>query len=741
MSQESIQVYARVRPCAEPSNDFQGVKIDEVESSVLRIDLPPGLTQANLTQEAHYRFPFKHIFWKDSLQDDIFNIVAVPIIDHAMEGYNATLFAYGQTGSGKTFTITGDGTPTCMGIVPRAIQYVYNNIPPYSDFEISISYLEIYNNVAYDLLTNQSSEKASSIQRLEDLRRVQIVDTGKETICKSLSIEPAPDIEAAHLQFWTGESARQKAATVNNKYSSRSHTIFTFYFKFTQNVTTNENGTEFTIPTPISSKINFVDLAGSEKYETLGDDVTERKLEARHINKSLSTLQSVILGINGKKSHIPFRDSTLTRFLKDSLVGNVKTAMISALSTNKNHIPETLSTCRFAESVARVTTTSKLNIRELPPHEMITRLRSEIAHLRQSIARASGAYYTPPPNSTSAPSSQEENENDNENTNDGSVSSGEVDTSGHQTVSTSESEAPKVRKISDIEAVELKKQTISFVENQSNHLDAYAPEQAQFCFQFLKELIRRGNTASMTVSRLQEKVDDTKKTMDNLLLLMSARQSNQSNGKPLIAKQSAYLEFCKNHEKFSILRQMKKALKEGNSIAERKYEEFSALKKEKNEKQQQIQKLESKIEEFEKERNPEIDQARQQLQELETEMAKISAAFAKCTEDLKRCKEEIVALNRDAHQIQNDMHNEFEKFWVNVIMAHSSVTKNQNSSGQSTNANTNNVNNSNNNSSGMNSTLSSPHSKKITERSSGIKEKRRKTQVPLTTEPLRNRPL
>ena len=743
MTQESIQVYARVRPCAEPANDFPGVKIDEVDSSILRIDLPPGLTQANLTQEAHYRFPFKHIFWKDSLQDDILNIVAVPLIDHAMEGYNATLFAYGQTGSGKTFTITGDGTPTCMGIVPRAIQYVYNNIPSYSDFEISISYLEIYNNVAYDLLTNQSSEKASSIQRLEDLKRVQIADTGKETICKSLSIEPAPDIEAAHLQFWTGEAARQKAATVNNKYSSRSHTIFTFYFKFTQNVTTNENGTEFTVPTPISSKINFVDLAGSEKYETLSDDITERKLEARHINKSLSTLQSVILGINGKKSHIPFRDSTLTRFLKDSLVGNVKTAMISALSTNKNHISETLSTCRFAESVARVTTTSKINIRELPPHEMITRLRSEIAHLRQSIARASGAYYTPSSNTNS----QEQDENDNETASNGSHNSEENENanskSENDTPSTAESsETPKVRKISDIEAVELKKQAIQFVENQSNHLDAYAPEQAQFCFQFLKELIRRGNTASMTVSRLQEKVDDTKKTMDNLLLLMSARQSNQSNGKPLIAKQSAYLEFCKNHEKFSILRQMKKALKEGNTIAQKKYEEFIKLRKEKNDLQDKISKVENRLDELEHngskgkqiENDPEVIAAREELQALENQNVSVLANFNKCNDDMKRCKEQIIALNRDAHQIQNEMHNEFEKFWVNVVMAHSTAQKNMNAN------NNNNNNNTNSNNSG--STPTSPYSKKSSERiSSSMRERRKRPQVPLTTEPQRNKPL
>lgn len=174
---------------------------------------------------------------------------------------------------------------------------------------------------------------------------------------------PAKTFEDAHRLFWSGECVRQKAETINNKYSSRSHTIFTFYFS-------RRSGTSL-----ISSRINFVDLAGSEKYETLSKEVDARKLEARHINKSLHTLQGVIIGITQRQKHIPFRDSVLTRFLKDSLVGNVRTAMIATISTRRSHLTETISTCRFSESVASVTMTVRLSQQEIPPHEVIARLR------------------------------------------------------------------------------------------------------------------------------------------------------------------------------------------------------------------------------------------------------------------------------------------------------------------------------------------------------------------------------
>lgn len=703
---EAIQVYARVRPCTDQSDDFPDVKIDEVDSTFLRIDLPPGMTQANIAQEVHYRFPFQYIFWKDSLQEDLFNIIAVPLINHALEGYNATLFAYGQTGSGKTFTITGDGTPNCMGIVPRAIQYVYSHIPEYSDFETSISYLEIYNNNAYDLLTPQPNEGAS-ITKLEDLRKVQIVDTGKETICKGLSCENAPDIESAHLHFWAGESARQKAATVNNKYSSRSHTIFTFYFKFTKNVPVAGDDS-ITAPVIIQSKINFVDLAGSEKYTSLSDEVNERKLEARHINKSLSTLQSVILGITGKKSHIPFRDSVLTRFLKDSLIGNVKTAMISTLSTNRKNLSETVSTCRFAESVARVTTTSKINQRELPPHEMITRLRAEIASLRQSIQRASGSFNN---NSQIALTSSSSIDNLQE------KPSTDLSNLPLSRTTTSSGEIPKVRQISDVEAVELKKQVISFVENQTNHLDAYAPEQSQFCFQFMKEMIRRGNSSTLTVSKLQEKVDDNQKNMDNLLSLLSARQVNQSSGKPLVAKQSAYLEFCINHEKYPDLKEMKLELRQMNREAQSVFQDFKMYQQQRNEIQEQLD-IALKNRNFDHEEDEDEDE---ELKIIEDRLNGVTQLYSKTLDDLKQVRDRIQWLDRDARQLQDEIHDQFEKFWVDVVMAHSS----QRSTNQET-------------------PVQSPAKESIQSRidksPSSAKSKKKKMQAPVTTDPRRLRP-
>ena len=367
MTEEAIKVYARVRPCPDPTNDYDGLIIDELDPDKLRIDFESS-TSTNVEINQHF-FKFDHIFWKDSIQEDVFQIIALPLIDHTLEGYNSTLFAYGQTGSGKTFTITGDGTPSCMGIVPRALSYVYDKIQNNSkNYSVSISYLEIYNNNAYDLLTRINSNQ---LMRLEDLTRVTIAENGTETFFKDLSIEPAPTIDEAHRLFWIGECSREKAATV----SSRSHTIFTMYFK-------TSDGLSF-----INSRINFVDLAGSEKYESLNTAVDKRKLEARHINKSLHTLQNVIIGLNQKKKHIPFRDSSLTRFLKDSLVGNVKTAMIATISSNRNHIPESLSTCRFSESVAAVTTISRVNHTEMTQQEVIAKLREEVTKLRSELSQ------------------------------------------------------------------------------------------------------------------------------------------------------------------------------------------------------------------------------------------------------------------------------------------------------------------------------------------------------------------
>lgn len=676
MTEEAIKVYARVRPCPDPSNDYDGLTIDELDPDKLRIDFESS-TSTNIESNQHF-FKFDHIFWKDSLQEDIFQIIALPLIDHTLEGYNSTLFAYGQTGSGKTFTITGDGTPSCMGIVPRALSYVYDKIQNSpKDYSISISYLEIYNNNAYDLLTRINSNQ---LMRLEDLTKVTIAENGTETFFKDLSIEPAPTIDEAHRLFWIGECSREKAATVNNKYSSRSHTIFTMYFK-------TSDGLSF-----INSRINFVDLAGSEKYESLNTAIDKRKLEARHINKSLHTLQNVIIGLNQKKKHIPFRDSSLTRFLKDSLVGNVKTAMIATISSNKNHIPESLSTCRFSESVAAVTTITRINQTEMTQQEVISKLREEVTKLRSELSQITYA-------------------------NSGNSSNF----------------------ISQKEKESLQQQVTDFVEDKADELSVFVPPHVQYCFQAMKDMVRNGNSSALRISQLQQYLIDTQRTVNNLVcyiktpqtkatfkasssspnLLASSQgsgliQSSTSNllNSPssvsnanvrMISKEEAYVEFFNSYKNKETLDMMKEKIAkwciEGKKLNKKaKHITVKKLKKEDklNKIKEAIKFLTAQLQtsnEYEQNSNTQnnkegfgfapstglfdeeatrrtIEEAKKSEKSMIQEIELANEDLEQTMADLNRRKQDIMILMKEYKQTIALMQQDFEKFWMSTILKH-----------------------------------------------------------------------
>ncbi|OHT07629.1 Kinesin motor domain containing protein [Tritrichomonas foetus] len=620
MTEESIKVYARVRPCMDPNNDFPGVAIDELDPCKLRIDYD-SITSTNGAQNQHL-FKFDNIFWKDSLQEDVFSIIALPLIDHTMEGFNSTLFAYGQTGSGKTFTITGDGTPNCMGIVPRALKYVYDKISNDQSrtFKVSISYLEIYNNVAYDLLTQISSNQ---VMKLDDLTKVTIADTGTETVFKDLSVEPAPTIDEAHRLFWAGECVREKAATVNNKYSSRSHTIFTMYFK-----TSDETSVT-------NSRINFVDLAGSEKYESLSNDINKRKLEARHINKSLHTLQNVIIGLNNKQKHIPFRDSALTRFLKDSLVGNVKTAMIATISTNKSHMPESISTCRFSESVAAVTTVTRVNQTEMTPQEIIQKLREEVTRLRSDLSRI--AYTNSVPGASGF--------------------------------------------ISPAEGNELQQQVTEFVEDRSDELNVFAPPQVQYCFQQMKELIRKGNSSALKVSQLQQTLVENQRNVQNLVFWIKTPQQQQQKsrtGDDAISKEEAYVEFCNSHEKWVTQVRMKDLISERCNHGKKLNKKAKHIAVTKLKREDKLNIIRETIKTLEADQSLEKDEATMKaIEEAKKAEAAMIERIKGTTEDLqaaqdelKSCKEDIVALSNEFKKTSGIIQRDFEKFWMSTILRH-----------------------------------------------------------------------
>ena len=163
-SKAHIDVYARVRPVKRPSGNMSL----DFANHAIGIHVPVDKTQGVINnQRQDYSFAFSRILDSATTQDQVFETVAQPVVDSVLEGYNGTIFAYGQTGSGKTFTITGGAERYVdRGIIPRALSYVFAKLAEASStqYEVRISYLEIYNEAGYDLL-----EPSHETKGLEDL--------------------------------------------------------------------------------------------------------------------------------------------------------------------------------------------------------------------------------------------------------------------------------------------------------------------------------------------------------------------------------------------------------------------------------------------------------------------------------------------------------------------------------------------------------------------------------------------
>jgi hypothetical protein len=295
-------------------------------------------------------FNYDHNFWsvfKDdpyfSTQEDVFSQIGVPIIDNCLRGMNCSLFAYGQTGSGKTYTMMGSSdSEEHIGLIPRICRAVLmqltnkdlnveGSIERLLSAKVFVSFLEIYNEKIFDLLASNSGvnsrirehpQNGAYVENLTKIKAETYVD-----ILKILN---------------DGKSKRQVASTLMNSESSRSHAVFTVYV--VQQICST---TEF----ERSSKVSLVDLAGSERVNSSGA-TGDRLKEATNINKSLSTLGDVINALSekssgGESSFIPYRNSTLTWLLKDSLGGNSKTSMLATISPSDANYGESMSTLRY----------------------------------------------------------------------------------------------------------------------------------------------------------------------------------------------------------------------------------------------------------------------------------------------------------------------------------------------------------------------------------------------------------
>jgi kinesin family protein 5 len=350
----NIRVVCRFRPLNEKE-----VKMGT--AMCISFDPDDKTVQMNAVQESlgPMRFTFDHVFPPNSAQASVYEHAARPIVESVLEGFNGTVFAYGQTSSGKTHTMTGPSIDDdeLKGIIPRMVRTVFETIagsPEHLEFTVKVSYAEIYMEKIRDLLNPEKS----NLKIHEDKGRgVYIADLTEEYVSEELEV---------YQLMKDGGTNREVGSTNMNEGSSRSHSIFAL--TITQN-----NTVDYSAKT---GKLYLVDLAGSEKVLKTGAE-GKRLEEAKGINKSLTMLGLVIYSLtDGKSTHVPYRDSKLTRVLQDSLGGNAKTSLIITCSPHPYNEAETLSTLRFGLRAKAIKNKPKVN-RELT-----------VAELKLMLARA-----------------------------------------------------------------------------------------------------------------------------------------------------------------------------------------------------------------------------------------------------------------------------------------------------------------------------------------------------------------
>uniref|UniRef100_A0A8C7GE01 Kinesin family member 21A n=1 Tax=Oncorhynchus kisutch TaxID=8019 RepID=A0A8C7GE01_ONCKI len=354
-------------------------------------------------------FTYDYVFDMDSQQESIYTHCTEKLIEGCFEGYNATIFAYGQTGSGKTYTMgTGFDVNICeeeLGIIPRAVGHLFRGIEerrqaateqgkPVPEFKINAQFLELYNEEVLDLFEStrdmDGKRQKSTIKIHEDANGgIYTVGVTTRTVAS----------EAEMMQcLKLGALSRTTASTQMNVQSSRSHAIFTIHLcqvrvcapndsesSETDNRLANgssEINSEFET---LTAKFHFVDLAGSERLKRTGA-TGDRAKEGISINCGLLALGNVIsaLGDRSKRStHVPYRDSKLTRLLQDSLGGNSQTVMIACISPSDRDFMETLSCLNYANRARNIK--NKVMVNQDKASQQISALRTDIARLQMEL--------------------------------------------------------------------------------------------------------------------------------------------------------------------------------------------------------------------------------------------------------------------------------------------------------------------------------------------------------------------
>ncbi|CAM6019541.1 unnamed protein product [Sphagnum balticum] len=373
-----VRVAVRLRPrnAEELVSDVDFADCVELQPELKRLKLRKNNWDCETYQ-------FDEVLTETSSQKRVYEVVAKPVVESVLEGYNGTVMAYGQTGTGKTFTLGRLGMDDCSdrGIMVRAMEDILADILPGED-TVTVSYLQLYMESVQDLLAPEKDNIAIT----EDPK------TGDVSVPGATQVQIQDHSSFVQL-LDVGEANRFAANTKLNTESSRSHAILLVQVKKTvrtkagdrELIVLNENGTGSQLakgiraPTIRRSKLLIVDLAGSERVDKSGSEGHTLE-EAKSINLSLTALGKCINALAENSPHVPIRDSKLTRMLRDSFGGTARTSLVVTIGPSPRHRGETSSTIMFGQRAMKVENMVKLK-EEFDYKSLCRRLETELDRL------------------------------------------------------------------------------------------------------------------------------------------------------------------------------------------------------------------------------------------------------------------------------------------------------------------------------------------------------------------------
>uniref|UniRef100_A0A915JI18 Kinesin-like protein n=1 Tax=Romanomermis culicivorax TaxID=13658 RepID=A0A915JI18_ROMCU len=385
-----FKVAVRVRPLTneERSNGDTQVVYRVDEKMVILMDPGEDLTDVlrqRRTKEKRYMFDVA--FGPEAAQKEVYGNTTHQLVESILQGYNATVFAYGATGAGKTFTMVG--TEKNPGIMVRALDDLFSMIQTFNKSElrysVKMSYMEIYNEIIRDLLQPSS-----------DIVDIREDSAGAIQVAGLSEVQATSSKEVLNLLLH-GNMRRTQEPTAANKTSSRSHAILQVTV-----VQSKKLSGEYVKNSKTVGRLFLIDLAGSERASHT-KNTGQRLKEGAHINRSLLALGNVINTLTEKGAKfVNYRDSKLTRLLKDSLGGHNRTVMIANISPASSQYEESKTTLIYANRAKNIINNVSKNSQDLSRNDtqyqsIVSELRKEIERLRLKIDKQNRIIQTLPP--------------------------------------------------------------------------------------------------------------------------------------------------------------------------------------------------------------------------------------------------------------------------------------------------------------------------------------------------------